>query len=104
MTTDIPPREEHLYPQALAAMNAVLRRPLFNHRDIFLAGDLALGNRELSCFAWAQRLLERYGRAGQIQNIGNRRGWVSVANDSGSHELPAIFRGRGGAGIDLRGY
>jgi hypothetical protein len=65
---DINAKDEHKYPDCLAAMQSVMRRPTFTFREVYTAGDQARkGATTLTCYRWADRLLRRARLAGSIR-------------------------------------
>lgn len=76
--SDISAAEEANYPEALEAMLSVMRRPTFTFLEIYTAGDDVLKPMGPTCYRWADRLLQRARKAGQIASLPGRRGWVRI--------------------------
>ena len=76
---EVAPHNERHYRAALAEMEAVMARPTFTFADIWTAGDRALPSEEkaggATCYRWADRLLQRARKAGEIELLPGRKGW-----------------------------
>lgn len=77
---DIRAADETEYPEALAAMQAVMKRPTFTFLEVYAAGDVALGPKGPTCYRWADRLLQKARKAGQIRLCAART-WCPVTTE-----------------------
>lgn len=75
---DLTPAQRKLNPEALAAMEAVLKTTEFRFADVVSAGDAVTGVRG-SCYRWADGLLQKARKKGTITLLPGRAGWTVVS-------------------------